>query len=97
MTVSREDVLKARHELSDIEDAYLKQWGWKCTSHTPGSYWLYVRSFEDYDKKWDKWNAKVAETGRGSPHKPYGTLTCDRVHALKITLGCLDEPEYEDD
>lgn len=85
------DVENAERRLHQLQDAYLRRWGWTISSHTPGSYWMWSRSFDDYNSRWDEWNAKVAATGKGSPHKPYGPMTCDKETALRVTRQCLDE------
>lgn len=85
------DLDRLKHELEAREDSYLRRWGWACSSHTPGSYWMWSRDFADYDREWDEWNAKVAATGKGSPHAAYGRITCGKDHALQITRSCLDE------
>lgn len=85
------DIEEIRHRLESAETDYLRRWGWSSTCHTPGSYWMWSRSFDDYNARWDEWNAKVAATGKGTPHAPYPPMIVDKATALRITLQCLDQ------
>lgn len=48
--VKATDILDRENELDSTKRHYLKRFGWKETSETPGSYWLWVRDFPLYGR-----------------------------------------------
>lgn len=78
--------------LNDAKEAYLRRFGWKCTSNIPGSYWLWVRDFSDEDAAS---HARWKERGPGpmgwpSEPKPYGQITATLDMAINMTRSVLD-------
>lgn len=79
--MKRAKLVELEHELEAAQRDYLKHMGWKQTSHTPGSFWLWVRDFADYDRRFDDWHAKHPDRDR----VPYGTFTGQTDLALKMS------------
>jgi hypothetical protein len=77
----RARIADLEHQLEAAQRDYLKHMGWTSTSHTPGSYWLWVRDFADYGRRFDEWHAKNPDRKR----EPYGTFTAQTELALRMS------------
>lgn len=89
----RARIAELEHELNAAQRDYLNHMGWKSTSHTPGSYWLWVRDFADYDRRFDEWHAKNPDRQR----EPYGTFTAQTDLALRMSGVLHLDLEGDDD
>ena len=91
--VKYSEIEAAEQDIKDLRRLYLQQWGWKETSHTPGSHWLWQRDFSDVDANFKAWHDKHPTA---SPHRPYGMITAPTDLAVQMTVSCLDEqPELD--
>ena len=77
----RARMAQLEHDLESAKREYLKHMGWKSTSHTPGSFWLWVRDFADYDRRFDEWHAKNPDRKR----EPYGIFTAQTDLAIRMS------------
>jgi hypothetical protein len=78
----------AKSALEDMKKAYLRRFGWTCTSSMPGSYWLWRRDFADVDAQ-----RMASHEKHKFPSKPqpYGVITADTELAIAMTRATLDE------
>ncbi len=81
-------IQSAEHDLEQLKRAYLRRFGWDCTSSMPGSYWLWRRDFTDVDAQ--RMENHVKKKFPTAP-KPYGVITADTGMAICMTLAVLDE------
>ena len=81
------DIEDAEARTSDLQEAYLRRWGWQCTCDFPGAYWVWWRDFSDVDAGRNAW---ADEHGRPRPRQ-YGVIYVPKDMAVAITVGTLDE------
>jgi len=57
MKVTNVTIQKAKDDLDSYKDSFLTEHGWKYIYNTPGSYWMWEKTFDHsiFDElKWDK-------------------------------------------
>jgi len=95
---ARQKIQDAEQEVTDLKQAYLRSFGWDCTSNTPGAYWLWRRDFVSDDaarhKRWK--DAGPGPLGWPSEPKPYGVITAPLDLAVSITMRSLDDDLDQD-
>lgn len=85
-----EHIDNLEHALNNARRDYLVRHGWRETSNTPGSFWLWRRDFADVDKK-----RETHYRPPGSAFHPYGIITADTDMAVKMTANELDQDVSE--
>lgn len=92
------DIEAAEDLLRDRREAYLRRWGWRQTSNTPGAFWMWQRDFAPEDanrlKWWEEACARNPPLGNPSKPHPMGVITASLEIAVSMTVRSLDtQPE----
>jgi len=89
----------AERELQAVRSDYLKQHGWRNTSSTPGSYWMWWRSFADVNaRRLEDHQAFCKRIGQDRKHDPYpDEMLVDENTAIRMTWAEIDPARLEID
>lgn len=96
---SYSDIGAAHEALEGAERAYLRHHGWKHTCSTPGSYWMWRRSFADVNaRRLEAHEAFCSRIGEQREHDPYpDEMLADSNTAIRMTWTEIDPARFEVD
>lgn len=91
------NIASLKEDVQEAESDYLRAHGWQQTSLTPGSYWMWRRSFEDVNaRRLAEHKAFCDRIGQDRTHHPYPSeMLVDTDTAIRMTWAEIDPRRRE--
>lgn len=89
----------AEREVEDMKSTYLRQHMWSATSSTPGSYWMWRRSFADVNERRAAEHAAFCKRiGQSREQQSFpAEMLVDTDTAIRMTWAEIDPARLEID